>query len=78
MGTITVCDYVFKDETVKVHVSTKSSIFVTSLIFVSLSLSVFTLYIESICLKIWSKPLPKNVKSLLAVDLRRSNTSLHT
>ena len=32
--------------------------------------------IEMICPKVWARPLPKNVKRSLTVDLRRSKTSL--
>ena len=38
-------------------------------------LRVFTL-IETICPKIWAKPRPKNEKSSLPVDVRRSKMSL--
>ena len=32
--------------------------------------------IEMICPKVWARPLAKNVKRSLTVDLRRSKTSL--
>ena len=37
--------------------------------------SVFTL-METICLKMWEKPLPKNAKDPLPVDVRHSKTPL--
>ena len=36
----------------------------------------FFTFIETICLKIWAKPLPKNARSPLLVDVRHSKTSL--
>ena len=35
-----------------------------------------TTAVTRICPKIWAKPLPKNVKSPLPVDVRRSKTPL--
>ena len=38
-------------------------------------LDFFTL-IETICSEMWANPLPKNAKSTLPIDVRRSKTSL--